>query len=949
MSIEAAALGAGKSVAEIAARRWLTARAARATAGADLIDLIKVGFSDEIMQRKAQSKFDDLISSVAEHLRPYIRGELRGLEDSDREAALFAVAETLNQADLSDEALFADDVDPVRLAKRLRAELPPRDAERELGEAGARLYDVALSACCDCLAHIVKHLPEFAERAAAESLAKLTRVIADLDEVLARLPMRTLDAPQGDSFDDDFTRRYLEKVSVELDRLELFGVRFERFTRPRTTLSVAYISLNVTDDTPKKENRGLKREPALFSERHERQVMSVVRVEHALSAYRLMLIRGEAGGGKSTLLRWLAVTAARNGFTGDLASLNGCVPFLIKLRSYAGRPLPRSDEFIDDVARSLGAIMPDAWVHRCLQSGRAILLVDGVDEIIEAQREKVRDWLRDLTSTYQSIQVVATSRPAAAEADWLQREGFRSAFLEPLAPDDLTELIRHWHSAIQDGGDLPCAPEDIPLYESRLLAQLDSAPHLRALATTPLLAAMLCALNLDRDTLPRNRMGLYADVIDMLLETRDAKRGIPSASTIRLERDQKRRLLHDLAWHLTTNDLVEIPRSTAQRLLGERVKSIPEVKAKGEEVLSVLLQRSGIIREPIPGQIDFIHRTLQEYLAAERAADLDAINLLVRNAHVDRWRETIVMAAGRTNETQRRDLIEGILGRAVGTRKFERQLKLLAVRCLETLPPGPDDLKDALEQCLEELIPPCGTNEANSLAALGEPVLRRLPLSLDGLSDAEAEATIRTAWLVNGDESLGVLRRYAADPAPLAQAKISAAWRYFNFNDYAERVLSTMPSGGTLAISDPAQFAALHKVAPLSVIVIIVGKLNDVGTLSAHASSLRTLMLTSSMIGPGVLSDLVTAAPRIRELYLGGCNGIGDLTPLAALKDLEILNVAEIAPAIDLSPLAGNEQLKEVCIVERQEVYGIHNLSARIRLNYGGWRKVQVSPSRHSA
>jgi len=923
VSVEAAALGAGKAVAKIAASKWLESRSARAAAGADLIDLIKVGFPDEIMQRKAQSKFDDLIASVAEHLRPYIRTELRGLTDNDREAALRAVAATLNQADFSDEKLFADDVDPLRLAERVRAALPRWDAERELGESGARLYTVAVAACCDCLAHILKHLPEFAERAAGESLARLTRAIASLDEILSRLPVRTLDAPQGESLDGEFTRRYLERVSAELDRLELFGVRFDRLTRPRTTLSVAYISLNVTNENPGKSPSWL----ASTSEwSDERSYRGTARAENALAEHRLMLIRGEAGSGKSTLLRWLAITAARGLFSGALTSLNGSVPFLIKLRSYTDRPLPRSDEFIDDVAPALGAITPDAWAHRCLESGRAMLLIDGIDEIVEAQREKVRSWLRNLTDTYPRARVVVTSRPAAVAAGWLGAEEFQSAFLEPLTPGDLAELIRHWHMAIRDSGDLPCPPERLPGYEARLLARLEATAHLRALATTPLLAAMLCALNLDRDSLPRDRMGLYADVIDMLLETRDAKRDIPSAKVVRLERKQKRRLLRDLAWHLSTNDLVELSRSTAQRLLAERLESMAYVKATGEEALEALLQRSGIIHEPVPDEIDFVHRTIQEYLTAERAADLDTMNLLVQAADLDHWREVIIMAIGHANETQRRDLIQGILGRTRERIAPERarQLKLLAVGCMETLPAVSGDLQEALDECLDGLFPVKDADEASSLAALGEPVLRRLPASLERLPGYAAAATVRTAWLINGPDALNLLQGYASDERREVQDELNLAWAYFDPDEYAERVISAMPgwSRKSFEVHLPAQFALLNKVPPLWSLRVHVVGLNDWSILSVHSASLRELGLTGSRLDAAALTSLVDAVPNVRWLYLHRCDGINDLTPLRNLLDLERLYIDHIPPGTDLSPLAQHERLKSVLIGRGRDVRG---------------------------
>jgi len=229
---------------------------------------------------------------------------------------------------------------------------------------------------------------------------------------------------------------------------------------------------------------------------------------------------------------------------------------------------------------------------------------------------------------------------------WLRTEGFSTLFLERLGPAGLRALVTQWHDAVRDCADLPCPVERLPAYEAKLLARLESAPHLRILATTPLLAAMLCALNLDLDALPRNRMGLYAAALDMLLVTRDTKRNVPSALIDSLEREQKIRIVQELAWNLSTSGRVELPKSMVQRLIADRLAAMPRVSTSAEVVLEALLHRSGVIREPVPGRIDFVHRTVQEYLAAKQAADLGDMDLLVRNAHRDLWRETVVMAAG---------------------------------------------------------------------------------------------------------------------------------------------------------------------------------------------------------------------------------------------------------------------------------------------------------------
>lgn len=919
MSVEAAALSVGKSVSRLVVSRWLAGHAARDAASKDLIELIRTGFPDEIKQRRVERQFAALADAVTERVLTYARQEFGDLTAEDREAIVHQAVLTLDRADLSDAALLADNMDAARLARRVHSLLPEAEAEFQLGEAGARLYRVVIDECCECLARILIQLPQFEPRAAAEALTRLSSMTTQMETVIARLPVRSLVAPEGESDDEEFGRRYMESVITALSQLEMFGPHFERFARPQTTLSVAYISLRATSEDSEPATPEVV--PISDWRRHDRENGSV-RVERALSERRLMLVRGEAGGGKSTLLSWLAVTAASGTFTGELADLNGNTPFLIELRHHADGSLPRPEAFIDDLAGNLSGLMPRAWVHRRLLSGQALLLVDGVDEVVETQRPAVRQWLRQIVGQFPEIRVVVTSRPAATEVGWLRSEGFGTTFLEQLGPADLRALVQHWHAAVRECADLPCAPEQLPVYEAKLLARLESAPHLRVLAGTPLLAAMLCALNLDRNTLPRDRMSLYAAALEMLLESRDEKRNVPSARTVQLEREQKIRLLEDLAWHLSTSDRVELPRATAERLITDRLISMPQIRTSAEAVLELLLQRSGVIREPVPGRIDFIHRTIQEYLSAKHAADLGDMDLLIHNAHADRWRETIVMAAGHANEPQRRELITGILERAQRESRIARQLKLLAVGCLETLSTVPEALRGSLEQCLEELVPPHDVNAARALATVGRPVLDRLPWSLEGLSESQVEATVQTVWLINGLEAMDVLARYAADRREVVRREVSRAWAYFDPDEYAERVLSTLPPGECLYIHhSPAQLAALDKVAPLGELHINLPNIEDMGGLEAHRDSLRSLFIhcTQAEVRPLELPDL----PMLQELTVG-VPGLASLQFLEKFPQLTILWLTRCHDIQDYSSLLNCNSLQTLVLFGSR---GLNNLN----------------------
>lgn len=316
--LEAVAAAAGKVVIEKAGRQWLAGRAARSDRESELVELIAVSFPDRFVRRRVERQLAGIADAVEKRLAPLIEHEYRGLSDNDRVAVTLEVVAALQSVDLSDTTLFAADVDAVKLARQVRVLIPGPSAT--IGEAGAHLYGVLLDECCDCLTRIVRQLPEFTPRAVSEVLSRLSVIADQVSVVLDRLPVRSLDAPSGTQDDAEFERRYREHLSETLDEIELFGVRVVNY-RPRATLSVAYISLNVTAED------SLVRVASSFPERlkfadmtgnHER-IQTTMRVETALTRSPRLLLRGQAGSGKSTLLRWIAVTAARGGLSGDMA------------------------------------------------------------------------------------------------------------------------------------------------------------------------------------------------------------------------------------------------------------------------------------------------------------------------------------------------------------------------------------------------------------------------------------------------------------------------------------------------------------------------------------------------------------------------------------------------------------------------------------------------------
>ncbi|MEU8821967.1 NACHT domain-containing protein [Actinoplanes sp. NPDC048796] len=897
---EAALLKTAGSIVTPVLRGWMSRARDKRERTSDLSDLINTGITDDLGRRRADRRTAEIVDTVYERLRPLVEGRFAALDDAETVAALEAVTDTFARADFSDRAIFDDNVDPSALAARLRRELHAVPGRAGLSELATRLYAVVLDESCVCVTQLILQLRPFPARASVEILQRLATVSEMLTQALDRLPSPTLDAPAGTDLDSQFRVRYLNHLVAALSNLEIYGVDIHRY-RLETQLTVAYISLTVSGDAARLSRSQQRWIPGPSHGDQYSDESDAVRVEQALSLARRMLVRGEAGSGKTTLLQWIAVNAARSAFAAELKSWNGNVPFLIRLRHYADGPLPRPEQFLDGVADALVGLMPASWVHRQLAEG-AILCVDGVDEVSEAQRRRVREWLRGLLTAYPTLQVVVTSRPGAAAERWLRPEGFVAANLDRMDGADIRALIRHWHLAAQRSADLPCPSDDVPLFEQRLLAQLDGNAHLQALAANPLLCALLCALNLDRNShLPRNRMDIYQAAVDMLLQRRDVQRGVRVGLTDLTSRDLIQ-LLQQVAWWMVLNGRAEATRSQVLQQLEQRLAGMRQIKASGEQVLDHLLQRSGILREPVPGRVDLIHRSFQEYLAAREAAEQGHAGLLVSHGHLDSWRETIVLAAGHSNALVRQELLEGLMDRAATDSRRGRKLRILAAACLETATVvEPPELLERVRGELRRLLPPRSLAETSSLAGIGEPLLDELTPGTGELTDAQAAAVVRCAALIGGPKALELLTAFSNDPRTAVQRELVAAWEYFDPDEYAVRVLAHAPlDNGHVDVRSARVLVPLSKLRNLTSSSIRLDETLEISQL-AGVPHLHNLQLWEGLRG-----DLAQLAEHrsLISLDLGFGNRRADLSVLESLTSLTALWLRDLSNDQDLSPIA---------------------------------------------
>jgi hypothetical protein len=799
-----------------------------------------------------------------------------------------AVTDALTARLLALGDLDMDDVQAVRLghqelAKQLQVRAPSATAGLS-ADACYFLDSVTEWACLHILEFFTRR-STFVARTLVEQARWHAELIAKVDELIARVP-------RPDARDTAFERRYLPYVADRHNHLTIYGIDLRDFP-DRWPLEVAYLSLEATGT----EERAAA---ALPGEHPEPERTVRLAAEDALRTDARVLLRGDAGSGKTTLVQWLAVTAARSGDR---------VPYVLPLRTLirAGA-LPSPAAFLTAVGCPLTP--PDGWAERVLSAGRGLVLVDGLDEIPAADRHRTRDWLLALIRAFPGNRWLLTSRPTAVRPDWLAAEGFRELTLTPMRRSDVTTFVRRWHTAA-----------DAPEYEAKLLDALRTKRDLARLATNPLMCGLICALHRERrGYLPTGRKELYDAALTMLLARRDRERGM---GTVELSEEAQLELLQRLAYALVLSGRTEMAEGTAEGIVERALPSVASAAGQGDAVtvLRALVLRSGLLRRPGEGTLDFVHRTFQDYLGARYAVEEGHLDVLAGRAGDTQWEDVIRMAVAHARPGERAVLLRRLLA------EDTPRLTLLALACLEHATALDPAVRAEVEARAGALVPPGSTEDAKALAEAGPLVLELLP-GPEGLTDAEAHGVTVAASLLAEREpggALAVLRRFRDHPSLDVRRQLVGTWDRFETREYATEILDHLDRTDLFLRCDtPAQREAVATMRPWSRLTFhgphrieqILDSLVDPGAVTslqlienpevteldelAAFTSLRTLLLNCASARR--LEQL--AQLSLTDLLITGAGDLGGLPELSSVRQLSLAQRLTGARLTDALPTA---------------------------------------------
>jgi hypothetical protein len=424
-------------------------------------------------------------------------------------------------------------------------------------------------------------------------------------------------------------------------------------------------------------------------------------IETLIGQYPYLLIEGDAGSGKTTLIKHLAFCLA-TGRSHDIeaAGLAGWLPVLIFVKDLKG--LFTSDDYIADAPLSVevlldyycrltGHALDPQTIDRFCQVRRAVFLLDGLDEIDAGYREKVVDAFALFKNVNEGCRIVLSGRPHGIAGAARQKFGEHHVRILSLDQQQVESFIRKWFQHIYTASTAVGG-----ITANAMISEVRAHPAIDQLIENPLMLTATCILYYGGKQLPGQRAELYKKFVNNLLHRRfeEPEKILTFLSTLAFKmfeaqyRGADKFFAVEALQGVFRKSAQEEPRAYRKRL---------------ENRFNDIEPRSGLL-VPSEGQYTFRHLTFQEYLTAVYIVDnhTDYVQAIEGYWDDPRYEEVIELYIGYLsieNKVWTNTIVEKMLE---GDDKDTSYRWRLAARALLDIHPGRRDI-DVVDMATEKL------------------------------------------------------------------------------------------------------------------------------------------------------------------------------------------------------------------------------------------------------
>jgi len=352
-----------------------------------------------------------------------------------------------------------------------------------------------------------------------------------------------------------------------------------------------------------------------------------------------MVILGQPGSGKTTLMKWIALQCICQGEP----VLTSFTPVFIPLKNLGQEP---DNTFKTKNIKELTIALLDkenlspTFLEEQFEANQILFLLDGLDEVADEKvRGDVIQWIQNQNIRKNTLLV--TSRFSGLhEAKGLKFHDAIPVFaVQDFDIADIERFLENWYKNIEvaivgeeDEKDKAQAVEKgKSQYEDLMnIIKNKSYEKLRQLAVNPLLLTIIAIVHRTRAVLPKERHKLYEECLKVMIELWNvANRKLEISFSV----ENSINNLSKIAVLMMIENRREVELSEIETLLPQEIE--------GQSLnffLKEMVLKAGLLYES-EGKYGFLHLTFQEYLAAWHFAHSDNQNTILEYRDKDYWTE----------------------------------------------------------------------------------------------------------------------------------------------------------------------------------------------------------------------------------------------------------------------------------------------------------------------
>jgi internalin A len=371
---------------------------------------------------------------------------------------------------------------------------------------------------------------------------------------------------------------------------------------------------------------------------------------------RCMVVLGDPGSGKSTLINWFAWYLA-SGFENRLPNgLANALPLPIILRELSLNHVTSFSDLLDEaLKRPVAEHLDRQTLYNYINNGSVLFLVDGLDElsiesrncVIEALGEGMENlsqsfflitsrvvgyeglYLKKLVVSnyddpYINVDTISSETDVESLVSWGEiklsishdKNALGTFYIAPFSDKQISQFSFNWYREQMDGVDVSAR-----LLRDQFISSIFSDDNTRRLSRTPHLLTMMALIFRKRAHLPNGRAILYDAIAQAYLESIDQARGLKDEYDWQSKKLWLAKVAFEMQLQRSSEDDNEellVDKHIVLNWIKESINSYQyQVDDKySEEFLSWIARRSGLLLPRGQEQYAFLHLSFQEYFSA---------------------------------------------------------------------------------------------------------------------------------------------------------------------------------------------------------------------------------------------------------------------------------------------------------------------------------------------